>query len=200
MIDYTQLPVAGRGDERICYLHPFKPGRCLKISQLDKKKQTMREINYFRYLKKKGASFELIPDFYGVVESNDFIGLEQELILDNDGHFAPNLYYYLSSDLSDLQKERLLSALHKYKKYLIDNNIVVCDLVLSNFLVVECEKQTKIYLIDGFGASEFFPVANYLKFIGRMKIHRKWKRFLNDRFMPVYNLKQNSHIGCMGSE
>lgn len=185
MTDYTQLPVVGRGDERICYLHPVKPGRCLKISRLDKKKQTMREISYFLYLKKKGASFSMIPDFYGVVKGDNFIGFEQELILGNNGFFPPNLYHYLSGDLSSFQEKKLWSALGKYKKYLIDNNIVVCDLVLSNFLVVECEKQTKIYLVDGFGASEFFPVANYSKFIGRLKINRKWERFLNEKVIPL---------------
>ncbi|MGM0823118.1 MAG: YrbL family protein [Pseudomonadota bacterium] len=194
MIDYTLLPIIGRGDERICYLHPDSPGRCFKISRLDKKKQTVREINYFRYLKKKGASFELIPDFYGVVEGDGFVGLEQELILDSKGYFPPNLYYYLSSGLNDLQADRFWSALCKHKEYLLDNNIIVCDLVLSNFLVVEYEEETKIYIIDGLGASEFFPIVNYMKCLGRLKIKRKWERFLNEKIVPIYNAKQNKKI------
>lgn len=193
MTDFSLLREIGRGDERVCYQHPLDPRRCLKISRLDKKKQTAREISYFRYLKSKGVSFELMPDFYGVVNGIDYIGLEQELILDQEGKTPPNLYAYLSSDLSDLQIERFWTAFNKHEEYLIANNIVVCDLVLSNFLVMECAEETKIYIIDGLGTSDFFPIANYIKFMGKLKITRKWKRFLNGKIIPLLMQRKDSH-------
>ncbi|MCZ4065153.1 PhoP regulatory network YrbL family protein [Oxalobacter sp. JAC-2022] len=82
MIDYTTWRVIGQGTERTCYQHPENPARCVKIIRKSRFKQTLREISYFGYLKRKGVPFDHLPRFYGKIEGEGFIGIEQELIRD----------------------------------------------------------------------------------------------------------------------
>lgn len=117
MVDYTQWPVIGCGSERICYQNPQSPNRCLKVSRLGKSKQATRELRYFLYLIKKGVPFSLIPNFYGVVIRGEFIGIEQELILDEKGNVPPTLDNYLNNKLSESQKNRFWSAIEETKSY-----------------------------------------------------------------------------------
>lgn len=82
MTDYTTWPVIGKGTERTCYLNPADKTHLVKISPRTNAKQTLREISYFGYLKRKGVPFDHLPRFYGKIEGEGFIGIEQELIRD----------------------------------------------------------------------------------------------------------------------
>lgn len=172
----------GKGSERMCFRSPENPERVIKISPVSNAKQTIREIGYFQYLEKQKIPFTHIPEFKGVIELDGYIGFEQELVLDKEGNCAPTLGDYIQS-----RGDFCLHALFSRKKdglfqnlfnYLYRFNIIVCDLGLSNILVDERSGQPKLVLIDGLGCTDFFPVAQYLPFMGRRKIARKWKRFM----------------------
>lgn len=89
MPDVSEWKVIGRGDERICYQHPDDPARCIKLSRREKSKQTRRELRYFGFLRRRGVPFTLIPEFFGVVKDEEYIGIEQQLVLDGRGIFRP---------------------------------------------------------------------------------------------------------------
>ncbi|SHM26348.1 YrbL family protein [Vreelandella subglaciescola] len=186
MIDVTGWRVVGRGDERICYQHPDDPARCVKLSRREKAKQTRRELRYFRLLRRRGVPFTLIPAFFGVVKGEGVIGLEQQLVLDDQGALPPNVSEYLATPLTPQQASRFWAGLGALKAYLLAYSVVPCDLVMSNLLVIERPDATTVMLIDGLGASEFIPLPDYVAFLGRRKIRRKWAKFMAKTVRPRF--------------
>lgn len=187
MEDFTQWPEIGRSDERICYVNPNDPTRCVKVSRKSKAKQSRREISYYRFLTKRGVPFTYIPKFYGVVEGEDYLGIEQELVRGSDGETPKDIYYYLRQPLSKEAQEQFWQAMNALKRYLIQYNVIPCDLVMSNLLVVKTGTGIQIKLIDGLGATEFIPLVKYVRFLGRKKIEGKWHKFLTRVVEPYFN-------------
>lgn len=199
MEDFTKWPEIGRGDERVCYQNPSDPARCIKVSRKEKCKQSRREIRYFRYLVRRGVSFAHIPKFYGVIETEDLIGIEQELIQTPSGTHPLDIRHYLKQNLSEEQHQEFWRALAKLKSYMLRYNIIPCDLVMSNMLVLEEPGGMRIMLVDGLGGAEVIPFSDYIPYLGRKKINRKWKRFIQgvvrphfDEFQSLPKLRSNS--------
>ncbi|GAA3904902.1 hypothetical protein GCM10022228_13840 [Halomonas cibimaris] len=191
MPDLSRWKIVGRGDERICYQHPDDPARCIKLSRREKAKQTRRERRYFRRLKRRGVPFTLIPEFFGAVEKAGMIGIEQQLVLDERGALPPDVRKYAAQPLTPGQIARFRDGLEALKAYLLAYNVVPCDLVMSNLLVIEQEDATTVMLIDGLGASEAIPLAEYIPWLGRRKIRRKWARFMAKTVMPYVTTMQD---------
>lgn len=189
--DFTSWDKIGEGDERTCYLIPSEKNRCLKISLKPKIKQSKREISYFKLLLKNKVPFTHIPKAYSYITGNDYLGIEQEIIKNSDGSVALDIRKHTHKYCkNEANKEKLLSALNELYAYMIKFNIIPCDLMLSNVLIqVDENSNWKAFLIDGLGANEIFPLTNYIKFLGRMKIKRKWDKFYNVRVLDY--LKAN---------
>ncbi|MFH0255768.1 YrbL family protein [Vibrio rumoiensis] len=178
----------GQGNERFCYLDPIKNNRCIKVSKLNRSKQSKREIRYFSLLKKRKVPFLLIPEFYGVIRSSDYLGIEQEVILNSDGSSCENVEGHIERYCKTESDElRLLNAMNELKLYLLMYNIIPCDLMLSNILIKIDYDTTiwKAYLIDGFGSAQVIPYHDYIPFLGRKKIERKWNLFIHKRVKPL---------------
>lgn len=190
MEDFTRWPEIGRGDERVCYQNPYDASKCLKVSSKVKCKQSKREIRYFQYLIRRGVSFEYMPKFFGAIETDKFIGFEQELIRNNSGRRPLDVRHYLKKPLSPSQQEEFWFAMKELKSYLIRYNIIPCDLVMSNMLVLEESEPLRIMLIDGLGGAELIPFSNYIRCLGRRKIERKWDRYINQKVRPHFEAFQ----------
>lgn len=190
MTDFTKWPVIGRGNERVCYQNPDDPSRCIKVSRKGRAKQSVREIRYFQYLVKRNIAFTHIPRFYAVVQTDEYLGIEQERVLDSQGNQPPDLRHYLRHPLSDRQQKAFWQAMVTLKEYLLQYNVIPCDLVMSNMLVIEENEHTKVIMIDGFGGAEWVPLANYSRFLGHRKIERKWRKFINERLTPYFQQQQ----------
>ena len=169
MLDFLNWPVIGSGAERTCYHDPSDPLRCIKVSKKSQSKQTRRELKYFEYLAKRKVSYAHIPQFYREIDEGDYIGLEMEFICNLDGSSAPDLHKYLKRPLTEAEISEFYRALEELKQYLISNNIVPCDLVLSNFLVLNLSEGIKIMMVDGLGGAELFPFGNYIRYFGDRK-------------------------------
>ncbi|BBI58730.1 YrbL family protein [Vreelandella sulfidaeris] len=187
----SEWHIIGRGDERTCYQHPDDHARCVKLSLLTKAKQTRRELRYFRRLQRQGVPFTLIPEFFGVVKDTEVIGIEQQLVLDDQGNLPPNVAEYLSAPLTRHQADRFWAGLCALKTYLLTYTVVPCDLVMSNLLVIERTNATTVMLIDGLGSSEFIPLSEYIPWLGRRKIRRKWAKFMAKTVIPRFAATQS---------
>ncbi|MEZ8734957.1 YrbL family protein [Vibrio sp. 10N.261.52.C11] len=185
MLNFLEWPEIGSGAERVCYRNPYDPSRCIKVSKKSKSKQTRRELNYYGYLSKRDVSYSHIPNFYNKVDEGDYLGLEMEFVCNPDGRSAPDLHKFLKRPLSNKDVIAIQAALAELKRYLIINNIVPCDLVLSNFLVLSQPEGLKVMMVDGLGSAELFPLANYIRFLGKKKIERKWQKFMVERINPT---------------
>ncbi|WP_275288092.1 YrbL family protein [Halomonas elongata] len=190
MLTVDHWDIIGRGDERNCYLHPDDPSRCIKLSRKDKAKQTRRELRYFQTLRRRGIPFTHIPEFFGIVEDEALIGFEQQLVVDDQGKLPPNVAQYLSVPLTPRQISRFWEGLDALKAYLLTYNVVPCDLVMSNLLVIERPDATTVMLIDGLGASELIPLPEYLPWLGGRKIRRKWAKFIAKFVEPHFAAMQ----------
>lgn len=195
MIDYTTWRVVGQGTERTCYQNPADPTRCVKIIRKARFKQTLREISYFSYLKRKGVPFDHLPRFYGKIEGEGFIGIEQELIQDtvssgesisftppythSSAVSSPTIRTWLSMPRSQEQIQEFWNALDELKSYLLRYNILALGIDYNNVVVQSTENGIKMILIDGVYDTEWIPVSKYSRFFGKRKIMRRWERFIN---------------------
>ncbi|MGF1843488.1 YrbL family protein [Vibrio clamense] len=184
MRDFTQWEVIGKGRERTCYQDPEDKSRCIKVSRKSNAKQSLKEIKYFSLLNKKSCPFTHIPKMYQVIEQADLIGVEQEVILDDSGSISKTLHFYIVEERTYAEMDAFYEQLAIFRDYLIENHIIPSDLVMSNLLVRQKNDELRIYMIDGFGAAEFIPLSNYIPWLGRRKIERKWEQFMSKLLNP----------------
>lgn len=170
----------GKGAEKKCYLNRNDPSRCLKLSKIGKSVQIRREIDYLYLLKKKNLSLSFVPKFYEGFRTSMYIGCEQECFLSKERggicEFVISLSDYIEKGYGEI--DQIKELLNSLKKEMLDNNVICCDLHGGNVLVVKKEQEPlKLVVIDGFGAPEFIPICKYIKWFGRIKIERQWKKF-----------------------
>lgn len=171
----------GRGVHRECYTHPDDQNLCIKVIVKDCPVEIKREQQYYRHLQKRGISWDMIPRYYGDVETNLGPGSVFDLIVDHDLAVSKSLEYYLSfEEQTEKYYESLSKSLHLLKKYLLDNNIVTMNLKTYNILCQKNESRiSRLFLVDNIYNSEFIPISNYNNYFAKLKINRKWQRFEN---------------------
>ncbi|MBR7069835.1 MAG: hypothetical protein IKI30_05260 [Oxalobacter sp.] len=177
-IDFTTWRFIGEGSERRCYQDPKNPARLIKISPKANAKQSLREIEYYQSLIDHKVPFDHIPRFYGKFEQGAFIGVEQEMILasPDSSKRAPRLGEYLDRPLSEAEIAELHIALDRLRDYLMQWNIVVSDLQISNIVVQKHKEGIRLFIIDGLGGTELIPLSHWFKSICRQKTVRHWAK------------------------
>lgn len=173
-------PVLASGSERVCVQNLENPFSCFKISKFGPSRQTVREIKYFKFLKKRAITSSFLPIFFGGYYYNGQLVIEQELIKDRpeEGLFAFCVEEFVGS-ASEEQFAELQQYLRALYKELTTKNIIICDLHAGN-LMVYCDRVGRIkrlIVIDGFGSPEAIPLAKYIPFFGRRKMERQWNKF-----------------------
>ncbi len=174
MIILNQALYVGSGTERVCYRHPDEKRQCIKLNKPGKFKQSKNDLKYYKRLHKRGISWEMMPKYLGMIDTNLGRGQLYELILDHDGEISQNIYTCLNilSDATALK--RFNEAIERFKQYLLDQLIIVRDISLYNIL---CQKMSKNewrrVIIDGVGNAEGIPISNYVDFLARRKIRKK---------------------------
>ncbi|MCF7355393.1 YrbL family protein [Vibrio sp. CK2-1] len=176
---------SGLGNERRCFQYPNDKYKCIKVSRKNQSKQTHRELKYFNFLQRMSVPFIHVPKFYGSVESREYIGIVQEIIKDDDGSISKNLVDFILYDKVQNDKRNIiLYSLNELKCYLLKYNVIPCDLMMTNILIKKTNDSYKAILIDGLGSSSFISLDNYIPFLGRRTIERKWTRFLHNELIP----------------
>lgn len=173
----------GLGNERRCFQFPENERLCVKVSLKTRCKQSKREISYFEFLLKRNVVFSHIPKYYGCFSTENYIGIQQEIIKNDDGSIALNLCDYIINNKYE-KKDEIFNVLLELKSFLLCNNVIPCDLMLSNILMQERDGALKAILIDGLGSTSYVKWDHYIKLLGRKKIERKWARFIDNEVMP----------------
>ena len=179
MLNLDKSSLVGKGLRRKCYRHPKDSNLCIKIVVFGNGDESKREKKYYRHLKKRGISWDMIPKFHGDIETNLGTGSVFDLILDSDGAVSKTLQYYLSSnDKLKAHYKGLSNALYSLKNYLLTQRIITMTLKPKN---ISCKKMRsgnfRLFVVDNIGNSDFIPVCNYSRFFARKKILRKWNHF-----------------------
>lgn len=181
MINIDTSTFVGKGHHREVYRHPDDPSLCIKIVVDDDydEREINREINYYRHLKKRKVSWDMLSQYHGDVTTNLGLGSVFSLITDPDGNVSKTLGYYLLSNVeTEKHYDDLLNALVLFKEYLLKERIITKSLAHRNIV---CERNelgiVRLHLVDNIGNAEFIPLCNYITFLGKKKVLRKWKRF-----------------------
>ena len=187
MVNVEKSGLLGTGHHRECYRHPENNNLCIKIVVSGNDKECKRERKYYSYLEKRGTSWNVIPRYYGDIETNLGSGSVFDLVLDHDGTVSKSLKYYLSPDnKAEADYSRLSDSLCLLKDNLFQQQIITMTLDPKNIL---CKKLAsgsfQLIVIDNIGNSVLIPICNVSSYFTRKKILRKWKRF-EDRLLSRY--------------
>lgn len=190
MIHIAPKAFIGEGSHRACYEHPDDKERCVKIGEIDSK-ESCRERDLYRILKKRNISWDALSHFYGLVETNLGTGAVFELVRDYDGNVSKTLEFYLeqysvlesigTNEKNELYDE-IARSVEQLKGDLVNNTILIRSLLPENVLFKKLSETTgRLVVIDNIGNTDFLPLCDYSKCLSRRKIERKWAKF--ERYM-----------------
>ena len=198
MINLDNIKPFAKGGNRICFIHPQNPNRCLKVIQtglLEKIKKNkswykrFRSLESFddnlreqkaynqRALKKDDPDlWKHLAKWYGMTETNIGMASETELIT-NNGEIAETLETYLFRE--GITKEIKL-AIEEFQSWLEKHLILTKNLIPHNLVIGRQNEKIIIKIIDGLGSQAFVPFPNYSSFFAKRyvkrRIHLMWSR------------------------
>ncbi len=198
MIKLNGIPPFAEGGNRMCFVHPDNPNRCLKVAHpgiLKKIKQTkpwykqlrstesfddnLREQNAYMQKALKSDNPKIwnhLAKWYGMVETSIGIASETELIR-NNGDIAETLEEYLFRD--GLTNE-IKNAIEEFHTWLRDYLVLTKNLIPHNLVLTSQEGKLKIKIIDGLGSQAFFPLPSYSNIFAKRYVNRRielmWSR------------------------
>ena len=169
----------GKGLHRECYVHPNDEQRCIKVVVAGDLSESKREQSYYKLLQKRGISWNILPRFHGVIETNLGAGAVFDLIRDYDGNISKTLEYYLSSEqLDSAENPGISQAISAFKKELYRQSIITMTLSPKNIMYKKTgPNEGRLVLIDNIGNSDFIPICSYIDSLAKKKITRKLLRF-----------------------
>lgn len=180
MIELKPAELVGKGLHRECYIHPEDNNLCVKVVVNGDRKETRREQAYYKLLQKRNIAWDMLPKFYGEVDTNLGQGAVFDLIRDSNGQVSRTLEHYLNSvPLLELNAQGLQQSLQRLKDYLIAQNIITMTIKSKNIVYQQRDDQNSLcIIIDNIGNSDCIPISSYNRFFGYKKITRKWARFM----------------------
>jgi hypothetical protein len=180
MIQLDSTLLIKSGTNRACYVHPHDKNKCIKVVISGNPKESNDEMKYLKLLEKRSISWDMLARFYGTVETNYGIGEVVELIRDYDGEISKELVYYLSDEEKTKDILNPVILLHKLKKYILKELIIVKDIHVVNIVYQKFSKTDgRLVIIDGTSNNEFIPISTYISYFTRKKINKKWIYFKN---------------------
>ena len=169
----------GQGLDRECYLHPDDPGKCIKITISGDYRQHNDDIKYYNRLQKRDICWQQVARFYGLCTTSLGSGLIFEVVRDFDGSISRSLRDYIRNNGYPIDKAQLHQELSRLKDYLLEHAIIMRDLKDDNILLQRLDQnETRLVVIDGIGNNEFIPISELTPVFTRMKINRKWEKFI----------------------
>jgi len=179
MIILSDNLIINKGTNRICYKYPNKKSRCLKVDIKDKK-ETLREIKYYKRLIKKKIPFTMLSKYYGQELTNYGNAEVFELIRNEDGTISEEIdKFLLRVDITVNDIENLLKLLPSLKEFLFSNKIYVKDLNTVNILYQLLEdNQSRLVIIDGLSHGNYNPLFYNCDFFILKKIKHSWNLFI----------------------
>jgi hypothetical protein len=182
MITLKPTAMIGKGLHRECFIHPEDINKCIKVVVNGNQQETEREQSYYKFLQKQKIAWDMLPKFYGNIDTNMGQGAVFDLIRDHNGQVSKSLKYYLEDkEFVDLHRQKLLNALDELKSYLRKYNIITMPIKSKNILYQQTSEKTgTLHIIDNIGNADFFPLATYSSLLGNNKILRRWNRFYSN--------------------
>lgn len=103
-----------------------------------------------------------------------------EFIINHDGSSCKTLEDFLNDE--EVLKENynmLHQALLNLKAYLLENGIITMGLFPENILFQKNDKGIYVIrLVNDMGSAALIPLEYYIGFIARIRINKRWNRFI----------------------
>ena len=191
MIELSEKYLINTGTNRACYEHPEDKNKCIKIVISGNNKESLQEIAYYNFLKKRNIKWCCLTEYYGMVDTNYGAGEVVSLIRDFDGKVSKTLSYYIIDNSYTLDIPHLINILKELKKCLEDEKIIVKDLNVVNIVYKKLsEKDGKLIVIDG--TNNKYNFINQMSYLNKKQIKKLWKKFINSLFNSyAYNDVKN---------
>lgn len=179
IIEIDTHAMIGKGLHRECFVHPHDPALCIKVVVSGTIDENRREAAYYAHLARRGVSWEMLPRFHGLLQTNLGEGAVFDLVRDYNGQVSHTLAHYLASKQLTADHATVLStALVNLKSYLLQNRVITMTLKPKNILFQQhAQDEGRLVIVDNIGNSDFIPLANHSKWLAQRKIQRKWRRF-----------------------
>jgi len=198
MINLEGITPFAKGGNRLCFVHPNNPDRCLKVvhpgllNEIKKNKswyKRLRSIKSFddnlreqqAYNQKaltKGdpGIWSHLAKWYGMTETNIGMASETELIT-NGGEIAETLEAYL---FREGITEEIKLSIENFQSWLREHLILTKNLIPHNLVLGNENDKIVIKIIDGLGSQAFIPLPNYSDFFAKRYVERRielmWSR------------------------
>ncbi len=175
----------GKGSHKKCFLHPNNTNQCIKIPYTTAgEKDLLRELAYIKVMHKKKKDYSILPEYFGAIETNLGTGHVYELITDFDGSKSKTLEDFLKDDnLLEENFEMIVQLLKDLKYTLVDNQIITMGIWPEN-IILQYGGGTnstgyRLRIINDMGSAALIPLEYYLGFIAKIRINKRWSRFIN---------------------
>ena len=186
-----------RGGNRLCFVHPQDPARCLKVRRPDfSLEQLRRGKNIFKRLRPlhsfddNAEEYRVIQQMqkhhgpgvfrhvyrcFGFVDTDLGTALDCELIRDASGAVSISLKQYLWEKGDTAEFRRSLS---EFTDFLRTSMIATRELLAHNIAVQQDgERIERLVLIDGLGSPNLLPYRWLPQLVRQRKVQRRLKRF-----------------------
>ena len=198
MINLDGIKPFAEGGNRMCFVHPDNPSRCLKVvhpgqpSKIKNSKswyKRFRSIENFddnlreqkaydqKALKNDDPNLWLhLARWYGMTETSIGNASETELIRNGDT-IAETLETYL---FREGITEEIKASIEDFEQWLKDHLVLTKNLIPHNLVLDYQNDKIVIKIIDGLGSQAFIPLPNYSNFFAKRYINRRielmWSR------------------------
>ncbi|GHA87925.1 YrbL family protein [Modicisalibacter luteus] len=172
----------GQGNKRNCHAHPGDPAHCIKVARYQERweecqEQSIVEWHYLRFLKRRRIPLHHVADCYGWVTTTSGVGLDLELVRNDDG--TPALTLRNAMQNGAVSMDSIHTMLSELKAWALRHAVVIADLNTDNLMVRWTEGIPHFVIIDGLGSRHpgwKFYLYQRCKWLARFKTRRQWER------------------------
>ncbi len=175
----------GRGGHKDVYAHPENFSRCIKIVRDINDPDWERELHYRRSRMRRGLTSNLLPAYYGTVETNLGTGHVFERVFDYDGSPTLSFDAALEKAVKEIDNIEILrglieNGLVNFYLRMREEEIITTNMEPKNFLVQHIAPEAyRMRIVDNIGSPVKLPFLFYIDYFARKHIDRYWQRFMD---------------------
>ena len=177
----------GKGCHKACWIDPRDEQRCVKVAYSLPDMDIRREMKYRRVRRWRNKKSDLLPHFYGMVDTNRGKGFVYERIVDYDGHSSLELGEWLNKErerrgrgMKPVNVERILAT---FRDRWIADGIIMYNTQVENIMVQQLSAnwgEVRLRIVDNIGTHSALPIFFFWDYMARKSVRRYWNRLLHD--------------------
>lgn len=142
----------------------------------------LREINYIKILKKRNKNSDILPKYYGEIETNLGHGYVFEVIRNYDKSKSITLQEILLDEkLFDNYFNLTVKLLKDLKNNLFENEIITMGIFPENIIFQQIDSQTyKVRIVNDMGSGVLIPLEYHFLYFAKAKVARRWEEFITN--------------------